>query len=88
MCVFLNVISECNSGVLGLVATAGALATLAVTSMCGAIAGGYAACLLWPWLCGTSGHGAGSWSVSSGRMGRCQSSEVLVSSGRFKNRAG
>lgn len=30
---------------LGLVATAGALATLAVTSMCGAIAGGYAACL-------------------------------------------
>lgn len=45
MCVFLNVISECNSGVLGLVATASALATLAVTSMRGAIAGGYAACL-------------------------------------------
>lgn len=30
---------------LGLVATASALATLAVTSMRGAIAGGYAACL-------------------------------------------
>lgn len=27
------------------------------------------ACLLWPWLCGTSGRGAGSWSVSSFRVG-------------------